>query len=592
MGLFSKYEKVIISYNDLNRDIGIVSKFGWEIVKLNQNENKIELRRQIKKNDISLESNLFSKNNVNSATQRSLYDDMIDYIYKRYKTNVTLEEIELYKAILFNSRNNESFGFTNIIEKRKDMPYYKNMQVNEDNTYELRLDNKIKKISYNKYKGQNSLRSIVFPETIEEIGLSAFEGCTSLERIKIPNSCKKIGVNAFKGCTSLLEVVLPDGIETIESGAFEGCTSLREINIPKSIKIVDTYTFRYCHNLEKISFSNGLLKCIRFNAFEECKSLKEVILPDGLEVIDFTAFENCSSLEIVRIPSSIQYISSDSFENCPNLKTYEIDGAKFLGNPEDKKIFFLSPIDSNIVDFNLHNDYKIINTDAFVECEKLESLIIDDGCTFVNGLDLDDCHNLHYTEYKNALYLGNDNNKFLFLVKLKDENAASCIIHECTQSVNIQAFSECGSLRNVIIPNQFDGMLELYFDDDIDLKYNEYLNGCYLGNADNPYLYLDKVKDEDVENFIIHKNTKIIGDFVFNCCFNIREIEIPNGVKYIGTNAFSRRIKRIKLPKTLIGMAAQDYIYDNSIEIDYCGSVEEWNEKIKYHFDDIIFDCY
>ena len=79
------------------------------------------------------------------------------------------------------------------------------------------------------------------------------------------------------------------------------------------------------------------------------------------------------------------------------------------------------------------------------------------------------------------------------------------------------------------------------------------LNNCqYLGNEENPYLMLYSVEDKTLNDYSIHKDTKIIYEKAFSEC-KMKNINIPDNVLYIGKNAFNNCINLvgIKLSKNL-----------------------------------------
>ena len=63
------------------------------------------------------------------------------------------------------------------------------------------------------------------------------------------------------------------------------------------------------------------------------------------------------------------------------------------------------------------------------------------------------CHDLKYSEYDNALYLGNEENPYLVLITAKDELIASIAINSATKLIYSDAFSYCTSLTSVTIPD-------------------------------------------------------------------------------------------------------------------------------------------
>ena len=68
-----------------------------------------------------------------------------------------------------------------------------------------------------------SVTSIILPDSIKIIDELAFCRCTHIEEINIPNSVTSIGDNAFYSCYALKELVIPDSVTSIGNGAFYSC---------------------------------------------------------------------------------------------------------------------------------------------------------------------------------------------------------------------------------------------------------------------------------------------------------------------------------------------------------------------------------
>ncbi|MBO5867690.1 MAG: leucine-rich repeat protein [Oscillospiraceae bacterium] len=97
-------------------------------------------------------------------------------------------------------------------------------------------------------------------------------------------------------------------------------------------------------------------------------------------------------------------------------------------------------------------------------------------------------------------------------------------------------FLDCTALKNVSLS---DGIQEIgypAFEDCENLVYQEYENAKYLGNSENPYVYLVAGIDPNGA-CTIHPNTKTIGYSAFRD-FTMTEVVIPDGVKSLDQYAF------------------------------------------------------
>ena len=116
---------------------------------------------------------------------------------------------------------------------------------------------------------------------------------------------------------------------------------------------------------------------------------------------------------------------------------------------------------------------------------------------------------------------------------------ASVIIPDSVTWIGNYAFYNCSSLTEITIPDSVTGIRGSAFENCSSLQYTVEGNLKYLGNENNPYLYLAGVDFEDITSVTIDKNCKVIGDYAFYNCSSLTEVVIPDSVTSIGVDAFS-----------------------------------------------------
>lgn len=190
------------------------------------------------------------------------------------------------------------------------------------------------------FRNCTSIRTIVFPDTLERIGDHSFEGCTGIKTIYFGSSLKEIGVYAFWGCSGLKKVTLPESMEKLDYGAFHSCAGMQEISIPENVSVIGNQsfmgcsslssitipskvatinegTFHDCTSLTNVTISTGVLSIATGNsgygAFSGCTSLKSLIIPDSVITIEREAFKGCSSLESIVIGRDVGFIGAEAF---------------------------------------------------------------------------------------------------------------------------------------------------------------------------------------------------------------------------------------------------------------------------------------
>lgn len=175
------------------------------------------------------------------------------------------------------------------------------------------------------FTGDENLREIVLPESIDKIGNSAFAGCVNLQSVTIPGSIRTIGDGAFSGCSSLTSADLGGMLETLGARAFEGCTSMQSVEFGENLATVGEFAFDGCSSLVSAYLPNSV-SSLGTGAFRNNTSLQNVNIPSGISSIPRIAFQNCSSLRRVTIPSGISSIGESAFSCCTSMSSLTIEG--------------------------------------------------------------------------------------------------------------------------------------------------------------------------------------------------------------------------------------------------------------------------
>lgn len=125
-------------------------------------------------------------------------------------------------------------------------------------------------------------------------------------------------------------------------------------------------------------------------------------------------------------------------------------------------------------------------------------------------------------------------------------------------SIGGSAFYGCSGLTSVTIETDVLSIGKQAFFGCDNLAYNTYDNAEYLGNATNPYLVLVKATDTSLTHhqIYVHDWTKVIADYAFSSCQQLRYVQIGDNVTYIGSSAFDKC---------------------SGLSINFGGTKEEWN---------------
>ena len=374
------------------------------------------------------------------------------------------------------------------------------------------------------YPAGKTETAYTIPSSVTSIGIRAFSGCSSLTSIEIPEGVTSIGNLAFTDCSSLTSIEIPEGVTSIGGGAFDNCYSLTSIEIPSSVTSIGDHMFQYCRSLTSIEIPSSVTS-IGGYAFSRCSSLASIEIPSSVTSIGDYAFSYCRSLTSITIPESVTEIGNQAFYGCSSL--YVIYNNSDLPLTIDSNEHgYLANYAKLIVDKDGNKTYK--NDGA-------EYIDTEDGFLFQK----------EDGNYKLTAYFGKEET-----VTLPDDingnsyeiyqmrGVRNVIIPEGVTSIGGDAFDGCESLTSIEIPSSVTSIGYWAFEDCSQLKYNEYDNGLYLGNAQNPYLVLIDTTARDITSCLIHEQTKVIAGGAFDNCHSLTSIEIPSSVTSIGNQAF------------------------------------------------------
>lgn len=122
---------------------------------------------------------------------------------------------------------------------------------------------KVVSIGNEAFMENQTITSVVVPDTVTTIGDSAFFACRSLSSINMPKQLKKISKSAF-GATSIQEFVAPDSLLEIGDVAFSDCENLKSVTLSKDLQIIGNTAFFACPKMTKIIIPENVKKIGRY----------------------------------------------------------------------------------------------------------------------------------------------------------------------------------------------------------------------------------------------------------------------------------------------------------------------------------------
>lgn len=496
---------------------------------------------------------------------------------------------------------------------------------------EVILPKKLESIGEYAFFNCYNMAKIEFSDSVVEISNNAFEGC-KLENIILPNQLKKIGDYAFAG-NKIKEIDLPNSLVNMGSYIFSSCYYLKEVFLPNNIETIKEGMFAYCMELEKIEFPSSLTK-IEKNSFISNSSLLTLYLPSSVKVVEDLAFDHSNQLVIYlehsSIPksfgekwndSSLEYgslttsdityylnINEENFIEDENFHYIIVDNYAIctkLINKELTTITIPNAINKNNIDYKILKigDFCFYNGSQnyhFLRDVVVPTLVNEIGAYAFFGLKIEklilpryldklgkysfsECEQLKEVSIRKWGFVGN-------ITILEEGTFFGTYIQTLLLPDTITTFEEKSMegvgnyLINFNLPSNLENSnnpgLE-YFNNNENL--NEYNNGLYLGTNDNPYHTLIKLIDTEIEELILHEDTKIIAKYAIFDCNNLQTVILPEGLLCIDTESFwdNDNLKEIIIPETVkyINEIAFERCNNLIIKTNNASKPEKWHEK-------------
>ena len=295
------------------------------------------------------------------------------------------------------------------------------------------------------------------------------------ENITIDNELKtitKINAEAFKDKSNITNLVVPDSVVEIGEGAFSGCSGLVSISLPfvgnkRAEYSTSTYQYTFGYVFGKTEYTGS-------TATEQ----KYIASTSDLHWASTATYYIPASIKKVTITSS-NIISYGTFYNCNTL-----------------------------TDITINNGTTYVGESAFYNCTNLLNLSVPQTITTFETAALNGCNKIKYTLYNNGYYLGNTDNPYTVLVKLKTKTVQNFSFRNDTKVIYYSCFSG-SKVTTLNIPD----------------------NVVYIGN----YAFSSCTELKYIK---LSENIEIVNDCLFRECSNLTEIVIPDNVKSIKTWVF------------------------------------------------------
>ncbi len=350
-------------------------------------------------------------------------------------------------------------------------------------------------------------------DTVTAIGDYAFWNNANLTSVVIPNTVFEIGDTAFYNCSALKSVILPDSITNINSGAFIHCKSLSSITIPDSVTYIGNQAFSYCIALSRITVGE--------NNTEYCSIGGHLYNKDKTDFLQYAIGQDETDF---KVPSHVTELIPHAFSSS-NLETVYIP--------------------DSVISIDDWTFYYNANLVRITVSESNPNYCSIDGSLYSK----DGTHLLRYaTEQTDVIFT----------------------VPNSVTAIGESAFSNCASIKSIILPNSVLSIGDATFEDcknleslsipaSLTLSYSDVfaVYGCKrltsilvdenhrfctsidgnLYSKDGKTLILYAPGKTDT-SFEIPSFVTTIGDYAFLDNTHLESIIIPENVSYAGYAIF------------------------------------------------------
>ena len=378
----------------------------------------------------------------------------------------------------------------------------------------------------------DTLTSIVIPDSVTEFDWFAFDNCYNLTSVNIPNGVTTLPEGLFEYCDKLASITIPDSVTTVEDCVFMSCIGLTDITFGKKVTSVGANVFYGCEALSRVEFLSTTPPTLSESAFyinpDSTKNPK-IYVPDEA----FVAYCSCNwreeykswivgyeqfanrKIEYTAVGSTIIEPKIEDFGATLISNTYENGRGVMLFDNVVTKVGAEAFAGCKIISIALPNSVTSIEEKAFSDCTSLTNIIIPNGVLSIGNYAFWSCTSL-----------------------------TNVTIPENVTTMGICVFRECNSL------SAFYG------------KFASNDNRCLIVDGN-----LNSFAPAELTEYTIEDNTTAIGDYAFYQCEKLQSVVMPNSVVSIGNGCFRycRLLRKLELSNNVKTIGKEAFCYCDAL---------------------------
>lgn len=200
-------------------------------------------------------------------------------------------------------------------------------------------------------------------------------------------------------------------------------------------------------------------------------------------------------------------------------------------------------------EYSIREGAKVIEKEAFSECNSLKSVIIPNSVTIIEDWAFLGCCSLRSIDIPDSV------TKIGVSAFSGCSSLMSIHMPDSVTSIGYNAFEGCISLKNIRIPDSVTSIGSNAFEECVSLK--SIIIPDSVTRIEGWTFYYCK----SLESIIIPESVTSIGDSAFSDCKSLININIPNGVTSIGDSAFSNchSLTSVTIPSSVIAIGTNPF---------------------------------
>ncbi len=398
------------------------------------------------------------------------------------------------------------------------------------------------------------------------IAESAFLGCTNLTSLTIPSGVLNIGTDAFYSLPALTDIHVESGNPAYlsENGVLYDADKTillhyprakkdETLTIPSSLRYIGKFVFESCVYLTTIEWN-----AVNFQDFisssdaPNCKNVSTLVFGEGVEHIPaYLCHYFSSSLRSLTVPSTVTSVGQDAFVGCGNLSVYK----NYTQQELPENLIKDSP---NLTELVCPSEdllaYATASEGVYSSSTMLKILIIH---TRFMGMDYIILPLMN--RQQNTLTYLDVENVSLWEKVIPDEWFLDFSFLETAklpkdlESIGCRAFENCRMLQKVTIPATVTEIDDSAFDN------CRSLSAVHFGGSTE-----EQGDDPATSQCALQR----IGNWAFYNCYQLQELNIPEGVTEIGNSAFygCSSLENLVLPSSLLTIGDYGFSLCSNLE--------------------------